>query len=79
METQQQQQPYLLGEYIRRVVEEKRLPIADFAQQLCMHRTAVYKRIFAARSLSIDLIFLISKILDHDILRHYYGYTKIPR
>ncbi|MBR1550091.1 MAG: hypothetical protein IJ634_05575 [Bacteroidales bacterium] len=60
-----------LGQEIKRVLKEKRIPVAEFARRICCHRKNVYD-IFTRKSLDIDRIIMISELLDYDFIRNCY-------
>ncbi len=60
-----------MGKLIRKKVEERRLSITEFANRICRSRTDVYD-IFARKSLDIQLLITISKVLNHNFIEEIY-------
>lgn len=60
-----------IGSLIKAKVEERGLSISDFARLLHYERTNIYK-IFKRRSIDVDLLIRISRVLEYDFLREVY-------
>lgn len=66
-----------IGEIIKNKVDESGMNYAEFARKLNCSRTTVYN-IFKKKSLDIDMLMTISKILDYDFLAEVYGLYHNP-
>lgn len=66
-----------LGKLIQEKIEEKKMPIAEFARLIHCERSNVYS-IFKRKSIDIEKLVLISKTLDFDFIYEYYlkSYTQ---
>lgn len=64
-------QHFFIGEAIRKRIDELHISHAEFARQIGCARTSLY-RIFNAKSIDIERLILISKILDFDFIHTYY-------
>ena len=60
-----------LGQEIKRVLDEKHIPVSEFARRICCHRKNVYD-IFNRKSLDIDRVIMISELLDYDFIENCY-------
>jgi len=59
-----------IGEIIKQKFNEKNISISQFAKKINCSRANVYN-IFAAKSIDIDKLILISKVLDYPFLEEY--------
>jgi len=57
-----------VGEMIRRVLEERGIPVTDFAEALSCSRENAH-RILKKTTLDTELLMRISEILEHDFFR----------
>lgn len=68
-----------IGHMVKSVFDESGLSVAEFARRIHCERTNVYK-IFNRRSIDVELIVKISKILNHnflaDVMNHHGFETK---
>ena len=60
-----------IGEAIKQKVKERGIRISDFAQSIHCNRTNVYS-IFCRKSIDIEQLMLISKVLEHDFISEIY-------
>lgn len=65
------QQYFFIGEAIRRRVDELHISHAEFARQIGCARTSLY-RVFNAKSIDIERLLTISRVLDLDFIHTYY-------
>jgi hypothetical protein len=61
-----------IGEKIKAMVYEKRIPVVEFAQKINKSRTVVY-HIFGRKSIDTELLIEISEVLDHNFFTHYFS------
>jgi DNA-binding Xre family transcriptional regulator len=61
-----------IGLLIHNMLKEKEIQITDLANSLRCTKSNVYS-IFKRKSIDVDLLMRISKILDYDFLKLYYG------
>ena len=59
-----------IGKKIKQIFDEKNISISQFAKDIRSSRANVYN-IFAAKSIDIDKLILISKVLDYPFLEEY--------
>lgn len=67
-----------VGELIKKRVSELGLSVSEFARRLHCNRQNVYD-IFARRSVDIELLQRISKILQHDFIAELYTQQETPK
>ncbi len=67
-----------VGELIKKRVSELGLSVSEFARRLHCNRQNVYD-IFARRSVDIELLQRISKILQHDFVAELYTQQETPK
>jgi transcriptional regulator with XRE-family HTH domain len=60
-----------IGEAIKQKVQEQKMCITEFAHRLGCERTNVYA-IFKSKSIDIDRLQRISRILHYDFIQEYY-------
>ncbi|GHT15418.1 hypothetical protein AGMMS4956_15310 [Bacteroidia bacterium] len=63
--------PIHIGKEIEKVLRERGMPITEFAAKICCHRKNVYN-IFTRKTIDIDKLILISKVLDYDFIHAIY-------
>lgn len=61
-----------IGQKIKQVLEESRIPVTEFASKINKSRTVVYN-IFERKTIDTGLLYSISKVLEHDFFNHYMG------
>ena len=61
-----------IGQIIDEMLKQQGLTYAQFARLLCCDRTTVY-HLVRSKSIDTDRLIRISRILNHDFLRHYYS------
>lgn len=59
-----------IGEFIRKVAEEKGIKTGDFAKKINKNRNNIYD-IFKRSSVDSELLLKISKVLEHDFFIYY--------
>ncbi|MDR0969929.1 MAG: helix-turn-helix domain-containing protein [Lentimicrobiaceae bacterium] len=64
-----------IGEAIKLKVQERGIRIAEFANAIHCNRTNIYS-LFRRKSIDIDQLILISKVLEYDFISELY--LKIP-
>ena len=64
-------QKVFIGEVIKRRVDELGMSHSEFARRINCSRTSLYN-LFAKKSIDIDLLLLISEVLDYDFLAEVY-------
>lgn len=69
--TKDNRQHFFIGEAIRRRVDELHISHAEFARQIGCARTSLY-RVFNAKSIDIERLMTISRVLDFDFIHTYY-------
>jgi len=60
-----------IGSIIRKILTEKSMTIAEFACKIHRERTTVYD-IFERKSIDVDLLIKISKVLNYDFIHEVY-------
>ena len=60
-----------IGEVIKRRVDELGMSHSEFARRINCSRTSLYN-LFAKKSIDVDLLLLISEVLDYDFLAKVY-------
>lgn len=60
-----------IGKLIRMKVDERHISYAEFARMINRSRTSLY-HIFESKTIDIDLLITISKVLDYDFIRNIY-------
>lgn len=60
-----------IGNEIERVLRERGISVTQFANAICCHRKNVYD-IFKRKSIDIDHLIRISKVLDYDFIQNCY-------
>lgn len=63
-----------IGELIRQKVDERHISYAEFARLIHRARTSLY-HIFEAKTIDIDLLILIGRVLDYDFITNVYMST----
>ena len=64
-------QKVFIGEVIKRRVDELGMSHSEFARRINCSRTSLYN-LFAKKSIDVDLLLLISEVLDYDFLAKVY-------
>lgn len=59
-----------IGQKVKQVLYEQRIPIVEFASKINKSRTIVYS-IFQRKTVDTALLHKISKVLDHDFFKYY--------
>ncbi len=59
-----------IGQKIKLVLEESRIPVTEFAAKINKSRTVVYN-IFERKTIDTGLLFKICKVLEHDFFNYY--------
>ena len=67
-----------VGELIKQQVSASGMSVSEFARRLHCNRQNVYD-IFARRSVDIELLQRISKILQHDFIAELYTQQETPK
>jgi len=62
---------FYIGKVIKEKVEERKMKIEEFATQIGRVRTGAYP-IFNSKSIDIELLIKISKVLDYNFLLEYF-------
>lgn len=62
-----------IGEIIRRKVDEKGIPYAEFARRINCARTSLY-HIFNSKSIDVERLLLIATVLEFDFIGEIYSY-----
>jgi len=60
-----------IGSIIKKVLKEKSMTITEFARKINRERTTAYD-IFERKSIDIELLIKISKVLDYDFIHEVY-------
>jgi predicted transcriptional regulator len=60
-----------IGKAIKQKVKERGLRVVDFANAIHCNRTNVYD-IFSRKSIDVEQLILISKVLEHDFISEIY-------
>lgn len=60
-----------IGEIIRRKLDESDISYTEFAKRIHCERQSLYY-LFKCKSIDIDRLMLISKVLNYDFIRHIY-------
>ena len=63
-----------IGSEIKKVFDKKSVKLECFAEKIDHDRTTVYN-IFKRKSIDIDLLLKISKVLDYDFIHEVYFYN----
>lgn len=66
-------EPLSIGRFIKQKVDERHISYAEFARLIHCGRTSIY-HIFEARSIDVDRLLLISRVLDFDFFAEYYNH-----
>lgn len=66
-----------IGEVIRRKVDEKGIPYAEFARRINCARTSLY-HIFNSKSIDVERLLLIATVLEYDFIGEIYSYKTKP-
>lgn len=67
-----------IGLAIQQKLQERGMRISDFARAIHCNRTNVYS-IFTRKSIDIDQLLLISKVLEHDFIAELYSGVSIHK
>ena len=67
-----------IGNIIEKKLTEKSMTIAEFAHSIDRERTTVYG-IFKRKSIDIELLIKISKVLDYDFIHQVYFPDTYPK
>ena len=60
-----------IGQKIKQVLGESRIPVKEFAGKISKSRTVVYN-IFERKTIDTGLLFRIGKVLNHDFFGYYH-------
>lgn len=60
-----------IGELIRRRLDESEITYTEFARKIHCERQSLYY-LFKCKSIDVDKLILISKVLNYDFLRRHY-------
>lgn len=60
-----------IGQLIQKKVDESQMSYTEFARQIHVARTSLY-RIFESKSIDVERLLLISEVLDYDFIHKVY-------